>query len=58
MLSKLREAWSLANTVGKSIKLASEQTARDLRQSYMMRAALEAEKLKHLIEEIAKEVKK
>jgi hypothetical protein len=58
MLSNLREAWSLANMVEKSIRLAQEQTAGDLRQSYMIRAALEVEKLKTLIEEIAKEVKK
>jgi hypothetical protein len=38
--------------------LAQEQTQRDLQQSYLMRAALEAEKLKTLIEEIARQIQK
>jgi hypothetical protein len=58
MLSKLRAAWALTNALSKSIKLAQEQTQRDLQQSYMMRAALEAEKLKTLIEEIARQIQK
>ena len=58
MLSKLRKAWSLANAALKSLALAKEQTQRDLQQSYLMRAAMETEKLKALIEEIAKEIKK
>ena len=53
-LSKLRAAWALTNALDKSIKLAKEQTQRDLQQSYLMRAALEAKKLKTLIEELAK----
>ncbi len=57
MLSKLRKAWSLANAVSKTISLAKKETQRDLRESYIMRAAMEVEKLKGLIEEIAKEVK-
>ncbi len=57
MISKLRVAWALTNALSKSIKLAQEQTQRDLRQSYLMRASMEAEKLKALIEKIAKEVK-
>jgi hypothetical protein len=56
MLSNLRAAWALTNALSKSIKLAQEQTQRDLQQSYLMRAALEAEKLKALIEKLAKEV--
>jgi hypothetical protein len=58
MLSKLRQAWSLANAVSKSIALAKEQTQRDLRESYIMRAALEVEKLRALIEEIARDIKR
>ena len=46
------------NALAKSIKLAKEQTQCDLQQSYLMRAAMEAEKLKILIEQIAKEIKK
>jgi len=57
MLSKLRQAWSLANAVSKSISLAKKETQRDLRESYIMRAAMEAERLKGLIEEIAREIK-
>jgi hypothetical protein len=57
MLSNLRAAWVLTNALSRSIKLAQEQTQRDLQQSYLMRAALEAEKLKALIEKLAKEVK-
>ena len=57
MLSNLRAAWALTNALSRSIKLAQEQTQRDLQQSYLMRAALEAEKLKALIEKLAKEVK-
>jgi len=44
--------------VTKSIKLAKEQTQRDLQQAYLIRAASEVDKLKGLIEEIAKELKK
>ena len=58
MLSKLRKAWSLANAVLKSLALAKDQTQRDLQQSYLMRAEMETEKLRALIEEIAKDVKK
>ena len=58
MLSKLREAWVLTNALSKSIRLAKEKTQRDLQQAYLIRATLEAEKLRALIEEIAKEVKK
>ena len=58
MLSKLRKAWSLANTVTKTISLARKETQRDLRESYIMRAAMEAERLKGLIEEIARDIKR
>jgi hypothetical protein len=58
MLSKLRAAWTLTKALAKSIKLAKEQTQRDLQQSYLMRAEMETEKLKALIEEIAREIKK
>jgi hypothetical protein len=58
MLSQLRTAWALTNALSKSIKLAQEQTQRDLQQSYLMRAAMEADKLKTLIEQMAKEIKK
>jgi len=58
MLSELRKAWSLTNLVLKFLTLAKGQPQRDLQQSYLMRAAMETEKLKALIEEIAKEVKK
>jgi len=58
MLSKLRKAWSLANAVLKSLAVAKEQTQRDLQRSYLMRAAMETEKPRALIEEIAKDVKK
>jgi hypothetical protein len=57
-LSKLGKAWSLANAVLKSLALAKQQTQHDLQQSYLMRAAMETEKLRALIEEIAKDVKK
>lgn len=57
MLSQLRSAWVLTTALAKSIKLAQEQTQRDLQQSYLMRAAMEAEKLKLLIEQMAKEIK-
>jgi hypothetical protein len=57
MLSKLRVAWSLTNALGKSIKLAKAQTQRDLQQSDLMRAAMEAENSK-LIEEIARQIQK
>ena len=57
MLSQLRAAWALTNAIGKSIKLAKEQTQRDLQESYLIRAAMEAEQLKALIEQIAKRVK-
>ena len=56
MLSKLRKAWSLANALSKTIALAKKETQRDLRESYIMRAAMEAERLKGLIEEIAREI--
>lgn len=56
MLSKLRKAWSLANALSKTIELAKKETQRDLRESYIMRAAMEAERLKGLIEEIAREM--
>lgn len=58
MLSKLRMAWKLNDDLAKSIKHAKDQTQRDLQQSYLIRAALEADKLKALIEEIGKEVKR
>jgi hypothetical protein len=58
MLSNLRAAWALTNALAKSIKLAQEQTQRDLQQSYLMRAAMEAEKLRVLIEQLANEIKK
>ena len=58
MLSQLRAAWALTNDLSKSIKLAKEQTQRDLQESYLMRAAMEAKKLRTLIEEIAKGVEK
>jgi len=53
-----QESWSLANAGLKSLTLAKDQTHRDLQQSYLMRAATETEKLRALIEEIAKDVKK
>ena len=56
MLSKLRKAWSLANALSKTIALAKKETQRDLRESHIMRAAMEAERLKGLIEEIAREI--
>jgi hypothetical protein len=56
MLSQLREAWVLVNAVCKSIRLAKEQTTGDLKQSYLMRAEMEAAKLKQLIETIAKQL--
>jgi hypothetical protein len=46
----------MANAVSKTILLAKKETQRDLRESYIMRAAMEAERLKSLIEEIAKEI--
>jgi hypothetical protein len=58
MLSNLRAAWALTNALAQSIKLAKEQAQRDLQQSYLMRAAMEAEKLRVLIEQIANEIKK
>lgn len=58
MLSKLRAAWKLSDDLVKSIKLAKDQTQRDLQQSYLIRAAMEAEKLRTLIEDIAQELKK
>ena len=58
MLSKLRKAWLLANAVCKTMSLARKETQRDLRDSYIMRASMEAERLKGLIEEIAREIKK
>ncbi len=58
MLSKLRQAWSLAKDVGRSIQRARECTERDLKESFLMRAAEQTEKLKTLIEEMAKEIKK
>ncbi len=58
MLSKLRQAWSLAKDAGRSVQRARECTERDLKESFLMRAAEQTEKLKTLIEELAKEVKK
>jgi len=58
MLSKLRQAWTLAKDANRSIKRAKDCTERDLKESYLMRAAEQTEKLKALIEELAKELKK
>jgi hypothetical protein len=58
MLSKLRQAWWLANEAYKSILLARKREEGDLKDSYLMKAELQAEKLKSLIEEIAKEITK
>jgi hypothetical protein len=58
MLSKLREAWALANAVSKSLARAKKETQRDLQHAFMMKAEMENENLKALLEEIAKEVKK
>jgi hypothetical protein len=58
MLSKLRKAWSLADAASKTISLAKKETQRDLRESYIMRAAMEVERLKGMIEEIAREIKR
>ena len=57
MLSQLRTAWALTKDLSKSIQLAKEQTQRDSTAKLLDAAAMEAEKLKTLIEEIAKEVK-
>ena len=57
MLSKLRQAWLLAKNAGRSIQRARDCTERDLKESFLMRAAEQTEKLKALIEELAKEVK-
>ncbi len=46
------------SALAKSIKLPKEQTQRDLQQSYLLRAALEVERLKALIEGIGKEGKR
>ena len=58
MLSKLRQAWTLAKDANRSIRRARECTERDLKESFLMRAAEQTEKLKTLIEEMAKEIKK
>jgi len=58
ILSRLRRAWSLANALCKSLALAKNETQRDLQQSYIMRAMIEAEKLRAEIEELARDVKK
>jgi hypothetical protein len=59
MLSQLRAAWALTNALSKSIKLAKEETQHaGLQQSYLTRAAMEAEKLKAMIEQIAREIQK
>ena len=58
MLSKLRQAWTVARDANRSIRRARESTERDLKESFLMRAAEQTEKLKTLIEEMAKEIKK
>jgi len=56
MLSKLRQAWWLANDAYQAIVAARTREEGDLKQSYLMKAELQAERLKALIAEIAKEV--
>jgi len=51
MLSKLRELWWVANDTHKSIVAARKREEGDLKQSYLMKAELQAEMLKALIEE-------
>ena len=48
----------LAKDANSSIRRARECTERDLKESFLMRAAEQTEKLKTLIEEMAKEIKK
>jgi hypothetical protein len=48
----------LAKNAGRSIQRARECTERDLQESFLMRAAEQTAKLKTLIEEMAKEIKK
>ena len=48
----------MANDTYKSIVAARKREEGDLKQSYLMKAELQAGRLKALIEEIAKEVKK
>lgn len=48
----------LAKNAGRSIQRARDCTERDLKESFLMRAAEQTEKLKTLIEGMAKEIKK
>jgi hypothetical protein len=58
MLTKLRQAWWVANDAHKSIIQARKREEGDLKKGYLMKAEAQTERLKTLIEELAREVKK